>query len=1538
MPTGRGLHSLLELPAPAGCVVPAIGKVSGGDGTVLFDAVRFVGVQLVGFTVLSLLSLGPTAVAPAPAEADEGVPCGRRLVDSESLPVIAGALSPGGGTAVVAVTRNAASPGAVDFESYDTATGDHLGTIGLSSTDLRGLAVSDDGEVAVADGGRVLVSADPVAPLTELLPVSGSPFDAALEFADDGRLYFTYQGEVPGTPANPNPMVYVTDPGSGVFDPLFSAPGGGVPDGAVRLGDVAASGTTAVVRYRAANLGLTTAVYPTNESPLAFVDLASGTLTLASPRQTSNGSTLGVSSSTLISITGDGQSVYWRKTDPSNPRPMLRYRRGQTFTETVYQTLSSGSVTDDGSTMAIDRSDVLALDVASGTTQVAGELVPRDLRETRSRAVTRSDGANLVLTTLVGGNGAVLVSLDRDSCVVTPHPESLWYGLTGESLVPEAPFIGSPAPNRQGSTVAGDGTFQGHVFVNGITPITVEGGTLWYFSATGTPASGWGDLRRGTLVLQSCGACPSGHQWSVTASTRLLGMEATGWSVPVGGELIVRTTTPIPGITSNTHGGSLVRFDLASGRIDRFLTSGQHWGLGLAASMVFAVSPGGRYVVTGARAGQSRAPGSTLQPIIYDLEANSATGVEQVIGQPLHGQVALVEFVGNGRVSFSMNDGGVVSTYSMASSRARSGGGTGGGTGPDPEPAFVYEALGDSFASGEGLLGARGVDCGRFVTGTYAQLLWDHAGWEGTAAGEFNLRACSGNTSAQVLSGQLGELDDSVDLVTVSAGGNNVGFAHVLEYCLAKASCQDRFVDHGVDGRDALSLSIRNSYDELYQLLRRIRALAPNASIVLVGYPHIVVAPELRQSGCAATLSDGEIAWIRERTVEMALVQAWAAADAGVTFVNMLDAFGPGGGVCGSQPHLNSITDAGLGYTTGMFHPNSLGHEAFYNTLISAGVADLPLNPQPLGFQPPDVAPETVSVLDLVVEDTASCWSPGVFSTTCAATLSLDVARTGGEFLLSLFSEPVVIDTGVADANGTVHFDVQLPPDTPRGLHTLVAEPIDPGLDDEIGVQSIIVAEPSTPPLDVSAAPGDHQATVTWQPPADDGGLDVLSYRIYRGAAVGEVDADDRSFTEDGLENGTPVAYAVEAVTALGSGARASTSPVTPAPTRVEGTVTDAASGDPVTGAFVAVLRTSDFGIAGGSAADGSGHFLADVPPGDYFLYLIDPAAAHTARFHGAPSVVTVTEGTTTVVDPTMASTRGSITATVTDASTGTPIEGVWGLALSTSTANTGATEQVVTSSGSAGRVDLTGLAARTHYVGYVDPAGAHATRFFPDSPNVPDATRVTVTAGNATTADAALPPQAPMPSGQLITGTVTEAVSGEPVGNARVVALRASDYQMVRGAVTDAGGHYTLDLAPGDYKLAFLDSDGLLTMEWYDDQPSTALGDAATVTAPATADAALTPTTGTMTGTVTDAVSGDSLEGVWVIAIGPSGIAGGAVTGADGTYTIAGLPAGTYRATFADPNGGRAQEYFNDSPDYPGATPFAITAGSAVTIDATLA
>jgi lysophospholipase L1-like esterase len=51
-------------------------------------------------------------------------------------------------------------------------------------------------------------------------------------------------------------------------------------------------------------------------------------------------------------------------------------------------------------------------------------------------------------------------------------------------------------------------------------------------------------------------------------------------------------------------------------------------------------------------------------------------------------------------------------------------------------------------------------------------------------AKEYQFLACSGATSKDVIDKQVPQLKDKYDLITISAGGNDVGFSDVLKACL----------------------------------------------------------------------------------------------------------------------------------------------------------------------------------------------------------------------------------------------------------------------------------------------------------------------------------------------------------------------------------------------------------------------------------------------------------------------------------------------------------------------------------------------------------------------------------------------------------------------------------------------------------------------------------------------------------------------------------------------------------------------------------
>ena len=63
----------------------------------------------------------------------------------------------------------------------------------------------------------------------------------------------------------------------------------------------------------------------------------------------------------------------------------------------------------------------------------------------------------------------------------------------------------------------------------------------------------------------------------------------------------------------------------------------------------------------------------------------------------------------------------------------------------------------------------------------------------------------------------------------------------------------------------------------------------------------------------------------------------------------------------------------------------------------------------------------------------------------------------------------------------------------------------------------------------------------------------------------------------------------------------------------------------------------------------------------------------------------------------------------------------------------------------------------------------------------------------------------------------------------------------------------------------------------------------------------------------------------------------GWAQTDASGTYTVTGLPAGTYKVQFSDASG-YLEQWYNNKPDYESATEVQVSAGNTTTgIDARL-
>ena len=261
----------------------------------------------------------------------------------------------------------------------------------------------------------------------------------------------------------------------------------------------------------------------------------------------------------------------------------------------------------------------------------------------------------------------------------------------------------------------------------------------------------------------------------------------------------------------------------------------------------------------------------------------------------------------------------------------------------------------------------------------------------------------------------------------------------------------------------------------------------------------------------------------------------------------------------------------------------------------------------------------------------------------------------------------------------------------------------------------------------------------------------------------------------------------------------------------------------------------------------------------------------------------------------------GTLSGTVTEAGSGTPLAGVSVRAFCWQVTGSGPGEVCGEAQTAGDGTYSLALAEGTYKVEF-DHWPHHDRQFHGGGSDLssPDSLTVTVAPGAATTGiDAALVPL------RTVTGTVTG--DGELLHGINVTAYQLSGgpfaaWEPVQGTVTEPGGTYALHLAAGTYRVGFRDVHGPYGTVFYDGAASVEqAGDivvaGGTVTGIDADLAAEHPVTGTVT------VDGVNMPDVTVTAY-RQGTGGGwdavevTETGSEGTYALF-LPDGTYRVEF---------------------------------------
>jgi lysophospholipase L1-like esterase len=228
---------------------------------------------------------------------------------------------------------------------------------------------------------------------------------------------------------------------------------------------------------------------------------------------------------------------------------------------------------------------------------------------------------------------------------------------------------------------------------------------------------------------------------------------------------------------------------------------------------------------------------------------------------------------------------------------------------PAPRPLRNYVAQGDSYASGTGTGEYYDAGCQR-SNHSYAVKLAAKRGLMLTHA------ACSGARIPDVRANQLAMLSDETDLVTLSIGGNDAGFSRVITECAKPApfSCEGDIAG----ARTFISDTLPGQLDSLYT---EIEMNAPNARVIVLGYPHLFNG---EQCNILARISPAEQDQLNGVADLLATKTAEVAAAHGFELLDVRTQF-TGHRICDDVEWLNGLSNP-IGES---YHPNRAGHDTF---------------------------------------------------------------------------------------------------------------------------------------------------------------------------------------------------------------------------------------------------------------------------------------------------------------------------------------------------------------------------------------------------------------------------------------------------------------------------------------------------------------------------------------------------------------------------------------------------------------------------------
>jgi lysophospholipase L1-like esterase len=251
-----------------------------------------------------------------------------------------------------------------------------------------------------------------------------------------------------------------------------------------------------------------------------------------------------------------------------------------------------------------------------------------------------------------------------------------------------------------------------------------------------------------------------------------------------------------------------------------------------------------------------------------------------------------------------------------------------------------YVSLGDSYAAGPLIPNVIG--------SPYGCIRSDH-NYAHLSAGGIGLTlrdpSCSGATTDDMTQPQdvdpdgpnppqFNSLDASTKVVSLTIGGNDIGFSSIAESCITynpfSHPCKDKYDSGGVD---QISQRIQATAPKVAAVLQGIHARSPVARVFVVNYPAIF--PETG-SGCwpQMPISYSDTPYLRAKEQELNQMLASQAAANGANLVSWYAA-SIGHDACKSSS-VRWVEPLVPGNSAAPIHPNLAGMQGAANVLVAA--------------------------------------------------------------------------------------------------------------------------------------------------------------------------------------------------------------------------------------------------------------------------------------------------------------------------------------------------------------------------------------------------------------------------------------------------------------------------------------------------------------------------------------------------------------------------------------------------------------------------